>query len=343
MNNGRVGMTTTPAETHEQYCVAESFRHDFRRMVENVDPACARFDELQTLQLNLGNRCNLACVHCHVAASPEGTRLMGREVMDRVIEFLATRRGVTLDITGGCPEMNPHFRYIIERTDSLAISRIVRTNLAIAGDPSMEWLPEFYRDHGLALVASLPCFKRATVDRQRGSGVFQRSISTLRRLNDLGYGECLELNLVYNPEGSSLPGSQRFLESLYRKELLDRYGVRFTSLFTITNVPIGRFRDHLETRGELAAYRDTLVERFNGAAAPSIMCRSLVSVDWEGRLYNCDFNQAAGLPIRTGEGEPLTVRHLAEATRHGAPLILGEHCFSCTAGEGSSCCGATIS
>jgi radical SAM/Cys-rich protein len=310
-------------------------------MIENVDPSCARFDELRTLQLNLGNLCNLACVHCHVAASPGGSRLMGREVMDVVIEFLATRRDVTLDITGGCPEMNPLFPYLIEQTDPLCLRRIVRTNLAIAGEPGMEHLPEFYRDHGLTLVASLPCFNRETVDRQRGSGVFQRSISTLRRLNGLGYGESLELNLVYNPEGNVLPGPQRFLESLYRKELMERYGIRFTSLFTITNVPIGRFRDLLETRGELSTYRDTLVERFNGTAAPAIMCRSLISVDWQGRLYNCDFNQAAGLPIRTAEGEPLTVRCLGEATRHGTPLILGEHCFSCTAGEGSSCHGAT--
>jgi radical SAM/Cys-rich protein len=311
-------------------------------MVENVDPACARFDELRTLQLNLGNRCNLSCVHCHVAASPNGSRLMDRDVMDRVIDFLGSRRCVTLDITGGCPEMNPLFRYLIERTDALGIRRIVRTNLTIAGEPGMERLPEFYRDHGLALVASLPCFNQATVDRQRGSGAFQRSIATLRRLNDLGYGESLELNLMYNPEGNALPGSQRFLESLYRKELMDRYGIRFTNLFTITNVPIGRFRDHLEIRGELTTYHYTLVERFNGAAAPTIMCRSLISVDWKGCLYNCDFNQAAGLPICTKEGEPLTVRHLAEATRHGTPLILGDHCFSCTAGEGSSCSGATI-
>jgi radical SAM/Cys-rich protein len=238
--------------------------------------------------------------------------------------------------------MNPHFRDLIDRTDTLGARRIVRTNLTIAGEPGMERLPEFYRDHALTLVASLPCFNQATVDRQRGSGAFQRSITTLRRLNDLGYGESLELNLVYNPEGNGLPGSQQFLESLYRKELMDRYGIRFTNLFTITNVPIGRFRDHLKTRGELATYQETLVERFNGAAAPSIMCRSLISVDWKGRLYNCDFNQAVGLPILSEEGVPLTVWRLAEATRHGTPLILGDHCFSCTAGEGSSCGGATI-
>lgn len=335
-------MTISSAATDERYRETKISRHDFRRMVETVDPSCARFDTLRTLQLNLGNRCNLACIHCHVAASPEGTRFMDREVMDRVIELIGSRRGLTLDITGGCPEMNPHFRYLIEQTDALGIRRIVRTNLTIAGEPGMERLPEFYRDHGLALAASLPCFNQATVDRLRGSGAYQRSITTLLRLNELGYGESLELNLVYNPEGSALPGSQQFLESLYRKELMERYGIRFTNLFTITNVPIGRFRDQLEIRGELATYRDTLVERFNGAAAPSIMCRSLISVDWKGRLYNCDFNQAAGLPICTKDGVPMTVRHLAEATRHGTPLILGEHCFSCTAGEGSSCSGATI-
>lgn len=335
-------MTIATASSNERYHKPEIVRRDFRRRVEKVDPSCARFEDLRTLQLNLGNRCNLACCHCHVAASPEGSRLMGRDVMDRIIDFLGSRRGITLDITGGCPEMNPHFRYLIEMTDTLGVRRIVRTNLTIAGEPGMERLPEFYRDHCLTLVASLPCFNQANVDRQRGSGAFHRSITTLRRLNDLGYGESLELNLVYNPEGNALPGSQQFLESLYRKELMDRYGIRFTNLFTITNVPIGRFRDHLETRGELAIYQDALVERFNSDAARSIMCRSLISVDWKGCLYNCDFNQAAGKPIRSEEGMPCTVRHLAEVARYGTPLVFGEHCFSCTAGEGSSCFGATI-
>jgi radical SAM/Cys-rich protein len=335
-------MTISHVVAKERYRDKEMRRGDFRRRVEHVDPSCACFDALRTLQLNLGNRCNLACAHCHVAASPVGDRFMDREVMDGIIGFLDLQRDITLDITGGCPEMNPHFAYLVERTDALAIRRIVRTNLTIATEPGMERLPEFYCDHCLTLVASLPCFNPATVDRQRGDGAFQRSITTLRRLNDLGYGESLELNLVYNPEGNALPGSQRFLESLYRKELMERYGIRFTSLYTITNVPLGRFRDYLETRGELAGYLDTLSERFNSDAAHSIMCRSLISVDWTGRLYNCDFNQAAGLPIRGENGTPLTVRELAEASRRGTPLTLGEHCFSCTAGEGSSCHGALI-
>lgn len=313
--------------------------------IRSVDPSCALFDSLRTIQINLGNRCNLACGHCHVAASPEGTHAMGKEVMDGIVGYLESRpeERPTLDITGGCPELNPRFRYLIERTDRLGIRRILRTNLAIAADPGMEWLPAFYRDHGLTLTASLPCFEAANVDRQRGEGVFRRSIAVLLELNRLGYGGPLELNLVYNPEGDDVPGSQSTLEALYRKELMGRYGIRFTNLFTITNLPIGRFRTRLEAAGSLHSYLRKLAGNFNPSAAPGIMCRSMISVDWRGRLYNCDFNQAAGLPITTAKGEPLDVSRLPEAARRGNRLVLTDHCFGCTAGEGSGCFGATAS
>ncbi len=317
--------------------------HGFGEFLRSVDPSCALFDSLRSIQINLGDRCNLACGHCHVTASPEGTRAMGKAVMDAIIGYLESHseERLTLDITGGCPELNPRFRYLVERTDRLGIRRILRTNLAIAADPGMDWLPAFYREHGLTLVASLPCFEAANVDRQRGNGVFRRSVAVLQHLNGLGYGDSLELDLVYNPEGDAIPGSQAQLEALYRKELMGRYGIRFTNLFTITNVPIGRFRTRLEAAGSLCSYQRKLAGHFNPSAASAIMCRSMINVDWMGRLYNCDFNQAAGLPITSADGVALDVSRLSEAARRGNRLVLADHCFGCTAGEGSSCFGVT--
>jgi len=311
----------------------------FEEKIEDVDPSYVHFKRLRTLQLNLGNRCNLACAHCHVGASPSGEKAAGKEVIDEAIAFLRSRPGLTLDITGGCPELNPFFTYLIAGTDCLDVDRLVRTNLVIAAEPGMTWLPEFYRDHGLGLVASLPCFTAENVDRQRGGGVFQRSIAVLKRLNDLGYGSTLELNLVYNPWEDTLPGSEKDLEALYRKELMEGYGIRFTRLFALTNVPIGRTRDRLVARGDLARYIRTLAEYFNPAAAASLMCRTLVSVDWEGNLYNCDFNQAVGMVLTGPDNEPLRIDGLEQALQKEFPLRFSNHCFACTAGEGSSCFG----
>jgi len=312
---------------------------DFEHMIESVDTSCSRFESLRTVQLNLGNRCNLTCSHCHVEASPSGEKVMGKEVIDAVLAFLRKSQGITLDITGGCPEMNPHFRYLIEQTDHLDLCRIVRTNLVITREPGMEWLPEFYRDHGLGLVASLPCFTRDNVDRQRGTGVFEQSIAALQLLNGLGYGESPELTLVYNPGEAVLPGPQNVLEAMYREELLNGYHISFTRLFTLTNIPIGRFRNRLMESDALEGYLQTLVECFNPEAARAIMCRSLISIDWKGLLYNCDFNQAAGLPIRDAQGTPCTIHGLDRVLLEGIDPVFGPHCFGCTAGEGSGCFG----
>lgn len=311
----------------------------FKEKIANADPSCVQFKGLRTLQLNLGNRCNLACAHCHVGASPSGEKIMGEKTIDAAVAFLHNHPGVTLDITGGCPELNPFFSYLIARTDRLDIDRLVRTNLVIATEPGMTWLPEFYRDHGLALVASLPCFTAENVDRQRGEGVFRRSIAALRRLNELGYGRTLELTLVYNPWEEALPGPEKGLEALYRKELMEGYGIGFTRLFALTNVPIGRLQERLAGRGALARYIRTLVESFNPAVARSLMCRTLVSVDWEGNLYNCDFNQAARMALADGNNRPLSIDGLEEALQKGIPMRFANHCFACTAGEGSSCFG----
>lgn len=312
----------------------------FKERLRQLHPDYGMFEGLRTLQVNMGNLCNLRCNHCHVNGSPGGERIMGLEVVEKILGALAGRKEITLDITGGCPEMNPHFRLLVEESRRLSGRRMVRCNLTILCEPGMEWLPEFYRDQGLVINASLPCYLEENVDRQRGAGVFRRSIEALRILNELGYGDSLELNLVYNPGGPFVPGSQQELEEAYRTRLRERYGIRFNHLYTITNAPIGRFREQLEAAGMYERYLATLANRFNPDTAPAIMCRSLISVDWQGYLYNCDFNQAIGLPITGNDGRTLTLDDLDEATRPGTGLFLGQHCYCCTAGEGSSCTGA---
>lgn len=312
----------------------------FKERLREINPVYVKFDTLQTLQVNMGNLCNLSCSHCHVGASPSGKKVMSREVMDKIVGFLSRRPGLALDITGGCPEMNPHFRFLVEASEGLAERRIVRSNLTVITEPGMEWLAEFYARHNLVITASLPCYLEENVDRQRGMGVYSRSITALQRLNALGYGGKLELNLVYNPAGGYIPGSQKELEIAYKAELLERHGIIFNRLYTITNAPIGRFREYLETQGTYERYLNLLATSFNPDAAGNIMCRSLVSVDWKGFLYNCDFNQAIGLPITDEHLGILKIDDLEAAAISGNELFLAQHCYCCTAGEGSSCTGA---
>lgn len=318
--------------------MVEAFRDRLRR----VAPRYARFDTLKTLQVNLGNLCNMRCAHCHVDADPFGRRIMGVEMIDAVAAVVARRAGIILDLTGGCPEMNPHFRRLMEKTEGLCARRIVRSNLTILTEPGYDWLPGFFRKERLVVTASLPCYLEENVDRQRGKGTYARSIAALRRLNDLGYGCELELNLVYNPGGDFIPGVQQVLEDAYRTELADRFGIVFNRLFTITNAPIGRFRASLEARGGYERYLNLLAARFNPDAAGGLMCRTLISVDWKGTLYNCDFNQAVGLPFAGKDGEPLTLEALEEAAQGGRELLLSDHCYCCTAGAGSSCTGVLV-
>ena len=312
----------------------------FKERLHELNPGFTRFDSLRTLQVNMGDLCNQSCTHCHLDASPRGTRIMPREVMDKIVCFLSRQRGVCLDITGGCPEMNPHFRPFVEETAGLSPRRMVRSNLTIVTEPGMEWLPAFYREQRLVVVASLPCYLEENVDRQRGAGVFARSIAALRLLNRAGYGSALELNLVYNPGGSFLPGAQRELEVAYKTELLERYGIVFTNLYTITNAPIGRFKEQLVAQGAYERYLQLLATSFNPETAGNIMCRSLLSVDWQGLLYNCDFNQALGLPVTGRDGHALSIDDLEEAAAGDTEIFLDQHCYCCTAGEGSSCTGA---
>jgi len=312
----------------------------FQERLKGVDPEHETFAELETLQVNVGNLCNLCCTHCHVDASGSGKAIMGQEVIEHVIGVLTSHPGLVLDITGGCPEMNPHFRTLVEGSRGVTSRRLLRSNLVIMAEPGYEWLPEFCRDQGVTVIGSLPCYLEENVDRQRGEGTYRKSIEVLKRLNALGYGRELELDLVYNPGGGYLPGGQQELEDAYRRELLERHGIVFTRLFTIANAPIGRFRKQLEVSGGYAEYLRMLADRFNPDTAGSIMCRTLISVDWQGRLYDCDFNQAMGLPIVDDSGVPLSLGDLDRAAKRGRKIRLAQHCYSCTAGEGSSCTGA---
>ena len=312
----------------------------FQERLQSVNPEYENFQSLQTLQVNLGNICNLHCTHCHVDASSRGKEIMGREVMTRIAGYLSRHLHLTLDITGGCPEMNPLFRFLIDRTTGVASRRMLRSNLVIMAEEGWEWLPEFCRDHELIVVGSLPCYLEENVDRQRGSGVYKRSIQVLKKLNTLGYGTELELNLVYNPGGNYIPGSQMELEEAYKSELKGCHGITFNHLFTITNAPIGRFKEHLEADGAYTEYLRKLASRFNPDAAGNIMCRTLISVDWQGKIYNCDFNQALKMPITADDGSDVTLSDLDSVVMNGKKIRLSQHCYCCTAGEGSSCTGA---
>jgi radical SAM/Cys-rich protein len=306
-----------------------------------------RREAARTLQVNVGKLCNQACHHCHVDAGPKRTEIMTRATAERLVALLADSAMVeTLDLTGGAPELNPNFAFLVEQARLLKRRVIVRCNLTVLLMQNMEHLPRFYRDHDVELVCSLPCYTAANVDQQRGRGVFDQSIEALRRLNDLGYGRAgssLMLNLVYNPLGAFLPPPQAELEARYHHELAQHFRVAFHHLFTITNMPIKRFAEQLYRTGKYDEYLGLLVNHFNPRTVEGLMCRTLVSVGWDGVLYDCDFNQMLEMPI-TWQGQPhprpLTawdVDHFDELTARR--IRTGPHCFGCTAGAGSSCGG----
>ncbi|WP_199320700.1 arsenosugar biosynthesis radical SAM (seleno)protein ArsS [Leptolyngbya sp. FACHB-261] len=296
---------------------------------------------LSTLQVNLGKRCNMACSHCHVEAGPKRTESMDCSTAEGIIEFLAAHPKIgTLDITGGAPELNPHFRYLVQAGRELGRHVIDRCNLTILLEPGHEDLAEFLRDYQVEVVASLPCYLEDNVDKQRGNGVFQNSIRALQQLNGLGYGSPdtgLTLNLVYNPVGAHLPPPQAKLEADYQRELAARYGIVFNQLFTITNIPIKRYAHFLEITGQSEAYMTLLRQAFNLSTVEGLMCRHQISVDWLGNVYDCDFNQMLELGV-PGEGRKLW--ELGEQDLLGRGIATGEHCYGCTAGAGSSCGGS---
>jgi radical SAM/Cys-rich protein len=302
-------------------------------------------EETRTIQINVGKFCNQACHHCHVEAGPKRTEIMPRGVAERTIELLGRSPTVeVVDITGGAPELNPNFRWLVTESRKQGRRVIDRSNLTVFFQPGMEDLPEFVARHQVEIVASLPCYTAENVDKQRGRGVFEKSIQALQNLNRLGYGvpeSPLLLNLVYNPLGASLPPPQEQLEVDYKKQLRDHFGIEFHNLYTLANLPIKRFADFLQASGKYSEYMGLLVNHFNPRTVPGLMCRSLVSVGWDGRLYDCDFNQMLDLSMSPAPGTlGLTLWKVESFSGlSGGRIRTGDHCFGCTAGAGSSCGG----
>lgn len=297
--------------------------------------------KLDTLQVNLGYQCNQTCLHCHVNAGPNRKEMMDEQTLELILQVLAARRIGTLDLTGGAPELHRGFRDLVGKATTCGVRVIDRCNLTVLFEHGHEGLAEFLASHKVEVVASLPCYLSENVDKQRGVGVFDKSIAALLRLNALGYGcegSGLILNLVYNPQGPSLPPDQVALQTAYRRELFERFGIVFNQLFAMTNMPIQRFGSTLISRRQFNDYMRLLQENFSAANAANVMCRNLVSVDWQGYLYDCDFNQQLGLAL-PGE-DRLHLRDLLQTDLQGNPVHVADHCYGCTAGQGSSCGGA---
>ncbi len=300
---------------------------------------------LTTLQVNLGYRCNQSCVHCHVNAGPNRTEMMDDETLSLIPAVLGARGISVLDLTGGAPELHSGFRYLIREARKLGVKVIDRCNLTILFEPAQEDLAEFLAEHQVEVVASMPCYSIENVDRQRGKGVFNKSIAALQKLNALGYGRDgsgLILNLVYNPQGPVLPPDQQSLQDEYKRGLLEHFGITFNSLYTLANMPIKRFGSTLISKGQFADYMHLLKQNFAAGNLADVMCRSQVSVDWQGYLYDCDFNQQLALAMskqRFGTSRP-QLRDLLRVDPTGAEINVADHCFGCTAGNGSSCGGA---
>lgn len=295
-----------------------------------------------TVQVNVGYRCNLSCRHCHVGGHPERDEVMRWETMESILRLVASLPQTRVDITGGAPELNPDFRRFVGEVKRLGNLVQVRTNLTVFFEPGMDDLPEFFKQHGVHLVSSLPCYLDSNVTAQRGSGVYERSIEALQQLNRCGYGVApdLPLNLVYNPGGAFLPPDQKGLERDYRKHLLEKFGISFTALLTIANMPIGRFLQDLKLKDEELEYRQLLERSFNPSTLDGVMCRHQVCIAWDGSLSDCDFNQVLGLGL--SEGLPQHVDDLDPSQLAGRRIVTGQHCYGCTAGCGSSCGGALV-
>jgi radical SAM/Cys-rich protein len=298
---------------------------------------------LETLQVNVGYKCNQSCLHCHVNAGPNRKEMMQRETVDLVLRFLRVAGVRHLDVTGGAPELNEHFRHLVSGAHALGVHVIDRCNLTVLELPGQEDTGAFLAAHGVEVTASLPCYLEDNVNRQRGEGVFQSSIRMLRKLNELGYarpGSGLTLNLVYNPQGPTLPPAQAKLEQDYKKYLGEQHGISFDHLFTLANMPIQRFGSTLVSKGQFGPYMRLLKDSHRDDNLETVMCRSLLSVDWQGTLYDCDFNQMLHLPLRRGGRPRVNLAELIGQDLEGNAIVVADHCFGCTAGQGSSCGGA---
>lgn len=315
-------------------------------MKSRAFPAISRAT-LETLQVNLGYKCNQACFHCHVNASPDRKEMMSEETIGDVIAFMRASKVTLLDLTGGAPEMNPHFKTLVRAARGMGVRVIDRCNLTILEEPGFEDMAAFLAEQRVEITASLPCYSQDNVDKQRGEGVFEASIAGLKRLNALGYGRegtGLTLNLVFNPQGPKLPPPQEKLEADYHRLLGENFGIVFNHLYTITNMPIQRFGSTLISKGQFETYMDLLVANYRPENLESVMCRALISVDYDGYTYDCDFNQMLGLPLEHANVEAdaprLHVRDLMGVDLLGNPIVVRDHCYGCTAGQGSSCGGA---
>jgi radical SAM/Cys-rich protein len=340
---------TVLKENYECYNREDDDRYDFHDALRNN-----RIDltprDIETLQINITKLCNQTCVHCHVDSSPKRTEQMALPTVERCLEILSSHDNIkNLDITGGAPELNPHFDYLVKSARKLDKHIMVRHNLTVTidGHPvtgeSKTYLPEFYASQGIEVISSLPYYQKFFTDKQRGKGVFEKSIESILMLNEAGYGNDdtgLELNFVYNPVGAFLPASQETLEADFKRELSKKYGIVFNKLFTITNMPINRFKDQLKRLGAYEEYMEKLVNAFNPTAAEGVMCRSLISVSHDGRIYDCDFNQMMDLQINI-KHSPSTVFDFDYTELTQRRILFGSHCFGCTAGTGSSCGGST--
>ena len=320
-------------------------------MLSKLNPSATDFPRLrrkrlQTLQVNLGYLCNQSCTHCHVNAGPNRTEVMTSDTVDAVIDFLDESQVKRLDLTGGAPELSPYFRRLVIAARALNVEIIDRCNLTVLLESGQEDLAEFLARQEVEIVASLPCYSEENVNSQRGKGVFHDSIIALRQLNRLGYGEAnsgLQLNLMYNPTGPFLPPSQRTLEVDYRQHLDDQYGIHFNQLFTLVNMPIQRFGSTLVSKGEFEDYMTLLRDNFSSENLSKVMCRELISVDWQGLLYDCDFNQMLGLPLLIDGNNRPHIRDVRPVNLEDQPIGVADHCYGCTAGSGSSCGGELTS
>lgn len=311
-------------------------------LLKKTDFPAIRRKTLDTLQVNLGYQCNQTCQHCHVNAGPTRKETMDRETVDLVLQVLRDRKLSTLDMTGGAPEMNAHFRYLVQEARALGVHVIDRCNLTILFEPGHEDMAEFLARHDVEITASLPCYSQKNVDQQRGDGVFDKSIAGLRLLNSLGYGRNggPPLSLVYNPQGPSLPPNQQKLEADYKRELMQHFGIDFTRLYVLANMPIQRFGSMLISKGQFVEYMNLLKHNYSSTNLDGVMCRTLVSVDWQGYLYDCDFNQMLAMPARLERTGRPHLRDLLGREVEGEPIAIADHCYGCTAGQGSSCGGA---
>ena len=308
---------------------------------ETTFPILSR-GNLDILQVNLGYLCNLSCLHCHVNAGPKRSELMDKKTIDQVLDFAINNQITTLDLTGGAPEMNPHFRYLVQTATEHNIKVIDRCNLVILQEPGYEDLAAFLAEHNVTIVASLPCYMEDNVDAQRGNGVFQQSLDALKKLNALGYGQQdkdLILDLVYNPQGPSLPPNQQELEQSYKTHLKQHYDISFNYLYTLANMPIQRFGSTLLSKGSFDDYMQLLVDSYNPDTLAQVMCHNTISIDWQGYVYDCDFNQMLNLPLADRD-EKIHISNVTATQLNNEKIATRQHCYGCTAGQGSSCGGS---